>query len=606
MKKISENKFIKVLILLSLFAFIFSLPACDSKNSQSSDSFYAQNEPPKKQEFRWSNGKMPKSFDPADASLPPEADIIRAIYEGLTDLDAITLEPKSAVAESWESTENDKVWIFKLRQNAKWSNGEIVTAKDFEKSWKRLILLNEKVSQNQLLKNIQGVYDLPKNAESEEIISVKPTNSNKVEAKNKKQTESNTNQTETKSEKIDIEKIGIVAIDDWTLRVSLKEQDKDFPKLIAHPIFRPVYDEGKSLEGNDLRADVVTNGAFRISSVGNDGVTLDRSETYWNKENIGLQRVKFVPTENPEVALAAYKSGELDAITNLHFEPLALKLLTPYQDFKRITHNALNYYEFNRKHPPFDDVRVREALAIAIDRERLSADEMDGSTLPAFTFLPLTQEIEFTHNVEKAKLLLSEKGFPNGKNFPKVKLLISKNDIQKRIANAVADMWKKNLNIDTEIIIESRADFDKAEAEDNYDVIRRGVVLPTTSETVNMMAIFSTLNKEISKPKTKNENLSNANANLEVAGTHAEANSNENSETNSQISNEEEKQLAEKPILTEEEAVKEIPAIPLYYPTSYSLVKPYVKGFENNVLDAPSLKKVEIDQNWQTEKDAKK
>jgi oligopeptide transport system substrate-binding protein len=266
----------------------------------------------------------------------------------------------------------------------------------------------------------------------------------------------------------------------------------------------------------------------------------------------------------------------------------------------------LNYYEFNRKHPPFDDVRVREALAIAIDRERLSADEMDGSTLPAFTFLPLTQEIEFTHNVEKAKLLLSEKGFPNGKNFPKVKLLISKNDIQKRIANAVADMWKKNLNIDTEIIIESRADFDKAEAEDNYDVIRRGVVLPTTSETVNMMAIFSTLNKEISKPKTKNENLSNANANLEVAGTHAEANSNENSETNSQISNEEEKQLAEKPILTEEEAVKEIPAIPLYYPTSYSLVKPYVKGFENNVLDAPSLKKVEIDQNWQTEKDAKK
>jgi oligopeptide transport system substrate-binding protein len=590
MKKNIENKISKLCIYLCLCVFVGGLISCNEADSEKSEPFYSKNEPPKKQEFRWSNGKMPKSFDPALASAPPESDLVRAIYEGLTELDANSLEPTKAIATNWKSSNNFKTWVFNLRQNAKWSNGETLTAHDFVKSWKRLILLGDKVTDRKLLKNIVNANVLPDEtfSESEEVSESTANNSN----------------TNTKLAKKDVlAKLGVEAIDNFTLKISLIEPDKDFPKLIAHPIFRPVYQNGKDLE--ELKIDVVTNGAFRLSSVGIDGITIDRSESYWNKENISLERVRFVPSENAEKALVAYKKGEVDAITNLQFEPLALKLLTPFEDFRRTTHNALNYYEFNRNKAPFNDVRVREALAIAIDRERLTIDEMDGATQPAFNFLPFSSQIDFIHNIQRAKTLLAETGFPNGENFPKIQLVINRNDMQKRIAKSVSAMWKKNLNIETEIIIKERADFENVLANGEFDVIRRGVVLPTTSETANMLAIFSNPKKEIAKTKTQaNSNVSaNINSNV-IANVDVNANVNEEINTEPQLPSE--NIALSKQILTEEEATKEIPAIPLYFPNSYSMVKPYVKGFENNVLDAPNLKNVEIDQNWQLNKTFKK
>ncbi len=593
MKKVFEKngsrtwQFAVKILTAYCFCLLLLFSACNQIKTPTSEPFYSQTEPPKKQEFRWSNGKMPKSFDPALASSPPETDLIRAIYEGLTELDSNSLEPTKAIAIDWKSSNNFRTWTFQLRQNAKWSNGETVTAHDFVKSWKRLVLLGDKVTERKLLKNIVDADILPEDTLAETDVFAEPIENN-----------SNVNNAQTQST---ISKnFGVVAINDFTLKVSLTDADKDFPKLIAHPIFRPIYGEDKNFE--NLKVDIVTNGAFRLTSVGVDGITLDRSENYWNKEKIGLERVKFIPTENAEKALAAYKSGELDAITNLHFEPLALKLLTPFEDFKRTTHNALNFYEFNRSQKPFNDVRVREALAISIDRERLTIDEMDGATQPAFDFLPSATQLDFAYNVQKAKTLLTETGFPNGENFPKIRLIINRNDMQKRIAKSVAAMWKKNLNIETEVIIKERLDFENVLANGEYDVIRRGVVMPTTSETANMLAIFSKPKKNVSNSQNSvNSNVSNSNVNVNVlANVNVNTNVNEEIKTETQLPSE--LFANEKTILTEVEATKEIPAIPLYFPNSYSLVKPYVKGFENNVLDAPSLKNVAIDQNWQPAK----
>ena len=195
------------------------------------------------------------------------------------------------------------------------------------------------------------------------------------------------------------------AEDNFTLTISLVKPDKDFPALVAHPIFRPIYGDGKNFESDKLNADIVTNGAFRISSVGQDGITLDRAENYWNREAVELERVRFVPTENAEKALAAYRNGEVDAVTNADFEPLALKLLTPFEDFRRTTYSAINFYEFNQNNPPFDDRRVREALAISIERERLTEGEMNGASLPALSFLPIEgdNELKLTEDDEKGK-----------------------------------------------------------------------------------------------------------------------------------------------------------------------------------------------------------
>jgi oligopeptide transport system substrate-binding protein len=612
------------------------LSSCNELEKPKTEPFYAQTAPPPKQEFRWSNGKMPKSFDPAAASAPPETDIVRAVYDGLTDTDARTLEPVPAVAARWTASEDFKTWTFYLRKDAKWSNGETVTAKDFVRSWQRLTSLGEKVQQRKLLKNIIGMdtenvlpvfagEEIDFSATSPNPASRLPaqslqsnSNSNaaapappqKVKPDEKKTEIPKTeNKTESKTAKEEEVKFGVEAVDNHTLKVSLVQPDKDFPALVAHPIFRPIYGDGKEFETAELSANIITNGAFRIFSIGRDGVTLDRAEYYWNKAEINLERVRFVPTESAEIALEGYRAGEIDAITNANFEPLALKLLTPYDDFRRTKHSALNFYEFNSKNHPFGDRRIREALAIAIERERLTEDEMDGATEPAFNYLPF-DEPRLMQNVEKAKTLLAEAGFAESEKFPVVRLLINRNDLQRRIARSVAKMWEKNLNIRTEIIIKDGEEFETAAKNGDFDLIRRGIVLPTTDETTNMLALFSKGVESGKKEDDGGQGITEIETEKQMPAYKPE-------ETDSTATKDEtaESQSAEPPvepegdektILTEEQALGELPAIPLYFPTSYSLVKPYVQGFETNVLDAPSLKSVRIDNNWQpASRDAK-
>jgi len=613
-----------VFILLICSAILFS--ACNELEKPKPQPFYSQTAPPPKQEFRWSNGKSPKSFDPALASAPPETDIVRAIYEGLTEIEPKTLKPVAAGAIDWKSTDDYKTWTFNLRRNAKWSNGETVTANDFVRSWKRLARLGKKVSHHELLSNIVGLQikeneipsvgsddkiDVPSNTISEQSSPI-PSNQSNTNTTNNNQTErTSESKKETsllgktkqnhKSEKKNA--FGVEAIDNYTLKVSLINPDKDFPALIAHPIFSPIFGDGKNFESEKLNADIVTNGAFRIFSVGQDGITLDRAGNYWNAKEVELERVRFVPIENAEKALEAYRAGEVDAITNAEFEPLALKLLTPYDDFRRTTHSALNFYEFNRTNAPFNDRRVREALTISIERKYLTEGEMEDVAEPALSFLPYHKEqvAGLTENPSRAKELLTEAGFPDGEDFPNVKLLINRNNIQQKIARSVAKMWKQRLNINTEIIVKEPAELDIARETNEFDAIRRGVVLPTSNETANMLKIFPVKKtKEIQSNENQpaKENESNTEIEKDPKSSLNIPNKDESGDDLSLLKEVEENGE----FLTADKAIFEFPAIPLYFSTSYSLVKSYVQGFEINTLDAPSLKDVKIDNNWQPKK----
>lgn len=632
-----------VFIILFLGFSLFT--ACGESEKNAAPPFYAETAPPPKKEFRWSNGKMPKSFDPALAAAPPETDVVRAVYEGLTDTNPKTLETVSATAVNWASTDDLKIWTFKLRRDAEWSNGERITANDFVRSWKRLQQMGDRVAHYKLLDNIVGMrtaenkaatlknsddLDLfPKNTLNRDFPQIfqKPNSNTAQKSEDKsnvspKQTE--TEKKNTTEEKLTTEpkiagkkeqknerKFGVEAIDDYTLRVSLIKPDKDFPALAANPIFRPIYGDGREFDGDKLNADIVTNGAFRVFSIGQDGLTLDRAENYWNKNEVALERVRFVPTENAEKALEAYRAGEVDVVTNAEFEPLALKLLTPFSDFERTTHSALNYYEFNQSNVPFEDRRVREALAISIERERLTEDDMDGASRPAFGFLPFDEDAKskIVQDNNKAKNLLTAAGFPNGENFPTVRLLINRNNIQQRIARSVAKMWKENLNINTEIIVKEAGELDAEKSSGDFDLIRRGAVLPTTDETANMLAILSSGEKPFetksANEKTKvkdNPKVENSKNDNNLSQPDINLSSNDETLKNEDLTSEKPENTEDKTILTEAEALYEFPAIPLYFPTSYSLVKPYILGFETNNLDAPSLKNVSIDNNWQPKK----
>ncbi len=483
-------------------------------SGETPSTYYGTVAPPRAQEFRWSDGGLPQTFDPAFAAAAPDTDAVRALFEGLTDYDPQTLTPVPAVATRWESSADGRVWTFYLRDNARWSNGERVTAGDFVRSWERTLKIGALAPHTELLANIEGAT----------AATTAPP------------------------------EFGARALGEHVLQVTLQHADHTFPSLVAHPVFRPVKvdqpDHTQRLDTHEL----ISNGAFQLSATEANQVSLERAKTYWDGASVALDRVTFVNTADAEDALAAYRAGDVDAVTNAPFEPLALKLLAPYKDFHRSTFGALTYYGFNVSRQPFDDVRVREALAFAIDRERISRDDLGGATEPARKFLPeamsgekpVVDETELLEqDANKARALLAEAGFPDGDGFPVIRLLINRNDQQRIVAQSIAAMWRAALNIETEIVIKNWDEYEAAIHAGDYDVVRRGMVMQTTSDLTNLRMLFDHDSPD-----------------------------------------------------SEAEALKNLKAMPIYFASSYAVVKPYVSGFDSNVLDAPSLKKTRIDTTW--------
>lgn len=521
---------------------------CFSTNEPSD--YYGKVVAPRAQEFRWSNGGLPQTFDPAFAAAPPDTDAVRALFEGLTDYDPRTLDPVPGVATRWESANEGRVWTFYLRDNARWSNGEKVTAEDFVRSWERTLKIGPLAPHTELLANIEGATLEPAKQPAEP--ETRPATPHRL---------------------------GVRAINEHTLQVTLQHPDQSFPALVAHPVFRPVKvadaDRTARLDSQDL----VSNGAFLLSAAETDRVRLERAKTYWDGESVALDKVTFVDTADAEDALAAYEAGEIDAITNAPFEPLALKLLAPYKDFRRSTFGALTYYRFNTVREPFNDVRVREALALSIDRERVSRDDLGGATEPAEKFLPESMSGEkpvvnktevLHHDPKRAQELLADAGYPDGERFPVIRLLINRNEQQRIVATAIAAMWRTTLNVDTEIIIRSWDEYEAAIKAGDYDVVRRGVVMQTTSELLNLQMLFG---RELQT--------------MEIGPIGPNGNTQPRAEP-------EEKEVVE----TEAQALKDLQAMPIYFASSYSMVKPYVTGFDSNVLDAPCLKKTRLETSW--------
>lgn len=580
--------------LLSAFVFlslIFS--ACEAVESPKGAAYYSKVAAPVKKELRWSNGGTPKHIDPAFAAAPPETDIVRAVYEGLTSLDGTSLRAIPAVAESWESSEDKKEWTFRLRKDAKWSNGDAVTADDFIRSWKRLASLREKGANSELLLNIRGVAAILDPSKKTDVsadpflLQIDPSVVSGTAASPTPSPAARPPENEAAPLPMPAVKLGFESIDERTIRISLVKPDASLPRLMADPIFSPIHRSDITEVFKPVERPKVTNGPFVIENISNAAIEVSRSERYWNSRSVGLDRIEFISMPTAETALQAYRGGKLDVITNANFEPLALKLLAPYEDFRTSVHSALNFYEFNHSRPPFSDRRVRLALATAIDRERLAETEMAGSVEPAYSFLPLSEskEARFEHDVEAAKASLTAAGFPDGRGFPTVKLVVNRNNVQQKVARSIAKMWKEELNLETEIIVKEAAEMEAVRNFGDFDLIRRGVVLPSPNETASLLAIFD-------RRKT-----------AAAAGTTAPQGT-PTPQTSPMAVNSNSAAVSLTPVdedlLTELSAIYDVEAIPLYFPRSYALVQPYVQGFDLNGIDSPSIGSLSVDTAWAT------
>ncbi|HEX8473625.1 MAG TPA: peptide ABC transporter substrate-binding protein [Pyrinomonadaceae bacterium] len=682
--------FARLRVALSM-ALVLSLLTSGCFESERGEPFYGRIVVPHAQEFRWSDGGLPRVFDPALAAAPPDTDAVRAMFEGLTDYDPRSLTPVSAVATRWESSPDGRRWTFYLRRDARWSNGDAVTAKDFVRSWQRTLRLGDRAPHARLLENIEGAENaVALVTDPSQPLSTPVAESDAPAQATRQQNApeaavSSSQERATPSPSAKPPVFGARAVDDFVLAVRLRRPDKNFPALVAHPVFRPVYEPDAESESADApevtRKDtdaatqtVVSNGAFRLSTRADDSVLLERASNYWDASKVALERVRFV-AGNAESALATYRNGDVDAVTNAPFEPLALKLLTPYEDFRRGTYGALTYYSFNLKRAPFNDRRVRKALAIALDRERLSMDTMKGATEPAKKFLPdlaaqeedakthsgdadstnesdssekkdatektdtpetngesdttgeavtrdnaaadetdapedetaLTRKVEdggesestehaapLEQDVERARRLLAEAGFADGVGFPRIRLLVNRNDQHRIMAQAVAAMWRNVLGVETEIVQRDWEDYEAALWTGDYDIARRSMVMQTTDEESNMLAIFAR--------ETEAQAAAAASAQPDATPNTDALPTPSTDETGDGASGAHASSAEQLPtpilILTEAQALSELPAFPVYFASSYALVKPYVVGFDTNLLDAPSLKHVRINREW--------
>ena len=567
--------------------------SCTQVKPPEPDQYLSASTPPQVQELRWSNGKLPKSFDPARAAAAPETDIVCALYEGLTEIDPATLNAVPAAAEKWSVSADGRTWTFHLRKDAKWSNGKRIVAADFVNSWKRVAALGSRAAHLELFENIIG-FDRKSQQPETPKTKEEPKPQTDARASGPFASDDTSPSTETESAAPRAHLIGVTAIDDATLNVALLKPDNDLPKLVSDPAFRPVFGDGANFDAAQLDASVVTNGPFTVSEVSNSGVVVQRSETYWNKSAIKLERIRFVPTENAEAALEAYKNGELDAITNSDFEPLALKLLAPYGDFRQTTHNALNLYDLNTGRAPFSDRRVREALSTAIDRQRIVDSEFQGTAEAADDFLPISRagDGSLDYDPAYARELLTRAGFENGVGFPPVRLVINRNDVQQRVARLVARMWKTNLGIDTDVIVKDAAELEAIRASGEYDLIRRGVVLPTSDEAAMLTAIF----RPVDSSATVNIGAALPDASAQLGLKPGEQ---PHGPSAIERSGDNTPQPAPMPGVTSAgEALYELYSIPLYSPNAYSLVKPYVHGLQIPGLGSVSVKNISIDNSW--------
>ncbi|MEP7052271.1 MAG: peptide ABC transporter substrate-binding protein, partial [Pseudomonadota bacterium] len=275
---------------------------------------------------------------------------------------------------------------------------------------------------------------------------------------------------------------GVYAKGDHTLVVELVAPTPFFLELTSfypsYPVPRWVV-EGPSRGNWFLPGKIVSNGPFTLAEwrVG-ARIHLERNDKYWGRSEVRIQSADALPLENTTTALNLYLTNEVDWLTaNIYPQDLAGDL-RKRSDF--VTGPALSvyYYRINSTRKPFSDVRVRQALNLAVDRALITRDVLAMGQLPAFYFVPpgvrgyTPPDTALSYDVEKARKLLAEAGFPGGRGFPKFGILYNTLEAHKKVAEELADQLRRNLNLDVSAYNQEWQSYQQSTRSLDYDLAR--------------------------------------------------------------------------------------------------------------------------------------
>ncbi len=365
------------------------------------------------------NGSEPETLDPALITGQPEGRLANALFEGLTSFDAAG-QPGPGVAERWELSADKRTYTFHLRREARWSNGDAVTARDFVRSWQRTLSPatgSEYAYQLHYLHNAK--------AYSEGTLS-------------------------------DFAQVGVTAPDDFTVVATLDNPTPFFLDLCAFTTLLPVHLPTVEKYGDDWLkpAHIVSNGPYVLTDWRiNDRVRLKKNPHYWNRAAVAMETIDVLPINNANTAFNFYDSGEADLMMDKGLAPPGLLTeLRQRPDFHSSPFLGNYFLRFNATRPPFNDPRVRRAFALVVDRERLVTKITRAGEVPAFSLVPpgtagYQPPEGLKPDREEARRLLAAAGFPDGKGFPLIHYLYSESELNQAIAVELQDMWRSALGV---------------------------------------------------------------------------------------------------------------------------------------------------------------
>ncbi|EMW6873636.1 ABC transporter substrate-binding protein [Providencia vermicola] len=475
----------------------------------------------------------PASLDPIKSVGLTEAQVMRDLFEGLVNQDKHG-KPIPGVAQSWSTTDN-KTWLFKLRPEARWSNGEPVTADDFVYSWQRLVT-PENTSPFAWFAALAGINN------AQQIIDGK----------------------------LPAEQLGVEAVDKQTLKVVLDKPVPYFPSLTANFSLFPVHANTVKKYGADwIKVNhLVGNGAFKLTDrVVNEKIVLTQNPFYWDNANTVITKVTFVPINQESSATNRYLAGDLD-ITESFPKQRYQKLLAEIPN-EVFTPDQLGtyYYAFNTQRAPTNDIRVRKALAMTIDRQVIAKKVLGTGEKPANRFTPdVTAGFKPQKSIyenytqkeldEQAKVLLQAAGYGPKKPLELV-LLYNSSENHQKIAIAVASMWKKKLGVEVKLVNQEWKTYIDSRNTGNFDVIRASWIGDFNEPSTFLSLLTSQHNGNIPKFNNKNYDAVMASASIET-----------NEDLRNRYYNQAEAIIAQ-----------EAPIAPIYQYTNGRLIKPWLKGY---------------------------
>ena len=486
------------------------------------------------------NDGDPETLDQHKTSTVAESHILRDLYEGLLAYDAAA-NVVPGVAESWTISDDGLTYTFKLRPDAKWSNGDPVSAGDFVYSFNRIMDPATGAKYATILYPIRN-----------------------AEAINKGETA----------------ELGVTALDDQTLQITLEAPTPYFLELLTHQTGLPVHKGSIEKFGADFvrPGNMVSNGAYMLDGfTPNDKIVLKKNPNFHDAANVAIETVEYTPFEDRATCARRFEAGEVQSCSDIAAEQIK-DLKARLGDQVRVApYLGVYYYALNGAHPPLDDARVRQALSMAIDRDFLANEIWSGTMLPAWSWVPpgignYTEtppsldyaDLPMLDREDKAAELLAAAGYGPDKPL-EVEISYNTGENHKNTATAIASMWEPLGVIVTFNVRDASAHYAMLRDEKAHDVARAGWI-GDFSDPVNFLFLFRTDNPGFNYGNYQNPAFDDL---MDKAATTADLT-----------------ERAEILADAEQMILDDVPQIPLLFYSSLSLVSPKLSGWQDNIQNS--------------------